>query len=112
MSWRRWTPRSPRSSRTEGRASVEVEDVVEERTLLPASVPIVVIVVTRALAIAVAVIVPVPITIVSNRCRRGSSADDRRRGALDDLVQFTAIEPDTAALRAMVDFDAFTTRDR
>ena len=59
----------------------------------------------------VAAVTGVMVVAARRRLMRGRSGLGRRRSiilgaALDDLVELAAIEPDAAALRAIVDFDA------
>src|SRR5262245_1152538 len=64
------------------------------------------------LLVGLAVIAPMAAVVVARllvgllaRRRRGLGSLLRRRAALDDLVELAAVEPDTPALRAIVDLD-------
>lgn len=57
--------------------------------------------------VAVALVVMAAVALVGGRRQRGAAGGggDVGGGALQDLVQFAAIEPDAAALRAIIDLD-------
>src|SRR5688500_5207803 len=92
-------------------SSVEVEDVVEERALLLLAVPG--ILVPQAVVIAGPLLVAGAVVLVGSLIGRSRRRGRRRPvlaaelagGALDDLVELTAVEPDTATGRAVVDLD-------
>lgn len=75
--------------------TLEIEQVVEHRLFLMALVRVIAILI-RAVRIPAAVIIIV-IT---------SLAFGRLVGAVDDLIQFAAVEPDAPALRTIIDFNA------
>src|SRR5690606_21103567 len=100
-----------------GRALVEVEELLEEAAppLLPpvaVAVAVVVLVVPASVAVTVAVTVVAPVVaralLLARRGRRGRGGRD----PVEDLVELAAVEPDAAALGAVVDLHALTGRDR
>jgi hypothetical protein len=93
----------------------KVEDLAEEAFLLFASVTVVAALVTAAAVIVIVIVVAAVVTLRRrqgrwngwpghSRGRRGGS----ETGALNDLIQFSAIQPDAAALRTEVNFDSLT----
>jgi hypothetical protein len=68
-------------------ALIEVEEVAEET-----AAPIVVII----------IVIPAARAAIGLHLLRGTS------GSLDDFVQLTAVQPDAAALRTIVNFDSLT----
>jgi hypothetical protein len=93
----------------EARRALEVEQFAEERFAL-AVFALVVVVFVVAAAVAVVAARFGAAFFVARRRGSGLLLARRfgRRSALDDLVEFAAIEPDAAAGGALVDFDAVT----